>query len=245
MTVPDLRVTDKIELMFTIQGIPFRRSIILFKAAVCLFLGLTPLAAVAADEYQRVIDEVARGYEILRNEDMLQDEETLRNFLPVDDIEKRKKRKSPGFIVGRFNDDNHPDFAALVVNRSIKGGGGDRMGQFAGRLVVCLGTNAPQQYRCEILPTLYGDFIRLPYMADLELFKVNGDIECGTSGDTIRAYYSKRWKGIRPSNGEIDLPALKLRPKYDAIGEYAIGSNLGRTLVRRADGLYLDCADAD
>ena len=216
----------------------------LLRAAVCSLLGLIAFAAVAADAYQRVIDDVARGYEILGNEDMLQDEGALRKFLPADEIAKRKERQSPGLIVGRFNDDRFPDFAALVVNRSIKGEGPDRKGQFAGRLVVCLGTNAPQQYRCEILPTLYGDFIRLPYWADLELFKVDGEIECGL-GETIRAYYPKGWKGKRPSSGERDVPALKLRPNHDAIGEYAIGSNLGRTLVRRADGVYLDCADAD
>jgi hypothetical protein len=111
--------------------------------------------------------------------------------------------------------------------------------------VVCLGAKAPQKYRCEILPTLKGNFISLPYWADLELFKINGEIKCGTPGETIRAYYPKGWKGKRPGSGEKDLPALKLRPNHDAIGEYAIGSNLGRTLVRRANGVYLDCANAD
>ena len=217
----------------------------LLKTAVCLLVGLIASAAVAADAYQRVIDEVAGGYVILGKEDVLQDEVVLRNFLPADEIAKRKERQSPGLIVGRFNGDRFLDFAALVVNRSIKGEGPDRKGHFAGRLVVCLGTNAPQQYRCEILPTLYGDFIRLPYWADLELFKVKRKIECGTAGETIRAYYPEAWRGKRPSSGERDIPALKLRPNYDAIGEYAIGSNLGRTLVRRADGVYLDCANAD
>jgi hypothetical protein len=215
------------------------------KAGVCVLLGLISVAAAAADAYQRVIDEVAPGYEILRREEMLQDEIALRKFLPADEIAKRKKKRSPGLIVGRFNNDSFPDFAVLVVNRSIKGEEPDRKGYFAARLVVCLRAKAPQQYRCEILPTLRGDYIRLPYWADLKLFKVSGEIECGTPGNTIRAYYPEGWKGKRPGSGERELPALKLRPKHDAIGEYAIGSNDGRTLFRRADGVYLDCADAD
>jgi hypothetical protein len=223
----------------------FKRSAMLHKAAICLLLGLTACAAVAADAYQRVIDAAAPGYEILGNEDMVQDESALRTFLSADEIAKRKQRQSPGLITGRFNDDSRLDFAALVVNRSIKGKGPDRQGHFAARLVVCLGAKAPQHYRCEILPTLKGDFISLPYWADLELFKVSGEIQCGTPGETIRANYPRGWKGHRPGSGERALPALRLRPNYDAIGEYAIGSNSGRTLVRRADAVYLDCADAD
>jgi hypothetical protein len=210
-----------------------------------VLLGLTPVGAIAADAYQRVVDEVAPGYRILGSKDMLQDEAALREFLPADEIAKRKKRRSPGLVVGRFNDDGLLDFAALVVNRSIKGEGPDRKGHFAARLVICLGTNASQQYRCEVLPTLYGNYIRLPYWADLELLKIKGEIQCGAPGGTTRAYYPEGWKGGRPSDGERDLPALKLRPKHDAIGEYAIGSNLGRTLVRRPDGVYVDCANAD
>ena len=213
--------------------------------ALCLLLGSIAFDATAADAYQRVIDEVAPGFEILGGADVLQDEIELGKFLPPEDIAKRKQRTSPGLIKGRFNNDGFPDFAAWVVNRSIKGEGPDLKGQFAARLVVCLGTNVPEKYRCEILPTLYGGFIRLPLWADLQLFKVNGEIQCGSAGEKIRAYYPAGWKGKRPVSGEGELPATKIRPNYDAIGEYAIGSNLGRTLVRRADGVYLDCADAD
>ena len=95
-------------------------------ARACVLLGLIPFATVAADTYQRVIDKAAPGYEILRTEDMLQDEVALRNFLPANEIAKRKERQSPGLIVGRFNNDGFLDFAALVVNRSIKGEGPDR-----------------------------------------------------------------------------------------------------------------------
>jgi hypothetical protein len=114
-----------------------------------------------------------------------------------------------------------------VVNRSIKGEGPDGKGHFAARLVVCLGTNVPQQYRCEILPTLHANEIRLPYWADLELLKIEGEIPCGAPGGTTSAYYPEGWKGTRPLGGETDVPALKARLKHDAIGEYAIGSNPG------------------
>jgi hypothetical protein len=70
---------------------------------------------------------------------------------------------------------------------------------------VCRGTNAPPKYRCEILPSLHGDFIRLPYWADLKLFKVNREIECGTPGETIRAYYPDDDLGPRL------IPAIKAR----------------------------------
>ena len=206
-------------------------------------------------EYQDAISKVLPGYEILRNEDFVQDESQLRNFLSPDEIAARKKRASLGLIVGRFNDDKIPDFAAWVVNRSIKQespAGMPKSEKFAARLVVCLGTNTPREYRCEVLPTLDENFIDLPYWADLILFKVRGEIQCGDLDHQIAAYdipitafYPEGWKGKRPSGGRSDVPARILHPSYDAIGEYAIGSNAGRTLVRGADGIYLDCANAD
>ena len=206
-------------------------------------------------EYQDVVSKILPGYKILRNEGMVQDESMLRNFLSPDEIAKRKKRKSLGYIVGRFNKDKFPDFAAWVVNRSIKQEqpvGMLKSEKFAARLVVCLGTNTPQEHQCEILPILGGDFISLPYWAELVLIKVRGAIPCGdidhqmaVYDQPITAFYPEGWKGKRPSSGRGEMPARKLRLNYDAIGEYAIGSNNGRTLVRGADGVYLDCANAD
>jgi hypothetical protein len=206
-------------------------------------------------EYQDAISKVLPGYEILRNEDFLQDENQLENFLSPDEIAVRKKRESLGFIVGRFNDDKIPDFAAWAVNRSIKQespAGMPKSEKFAARLVVCLGTSTPSEYQCEVLPTLNGDFIGLPYWADLMLIKVRGKIQCGDLDHQIAAYdipitvfYPEGWKGKRPSSGRSEMPARELRVSYDAIGESAIGVNDGRTLVREANGTYLDCANAD
>jgi hypothetical protein len=206
-------------------------------------------------EYQDAISKVLPGYEILRNEDLLQDENQLKNFLSPDEIAKRNKRKSLGFIEGRFNDDRFMDFAAWVVNRSIKQespAGMTKTEKFAARLVICLGTSTTREYQCEVLPTLDGDFIGLPYWADIKLFKVREVIQCGDLDHQIAAYdipitafYPEGWKGKRPSGGRSEVPARKLHLNYDAIGEYAIGSNAGRTLVRGADGIYLDCANAD
>ena len=217
----------------------------LLRAAFFLLVGSIAFAAVAADTYQHVVDAIAPGFEILKNEDLLQDESELRKFLSPDEIAKRKQRRSLGLIEGRLNNDGFPDFAAWVVNRSIKAEDPDQKGQFAARLVVCLGTNAPQKYRCEILPTLRGKFISLPYWADLELFMVDGEFQCGTADEKINAYYPEGSKRKRPASGVDELPATKLRLNYDAISENAIGTNFGRILVRRADGVYLDCADAD
>ena len=125
-------------------------------------------------EYQDAISKVLPGYEILRNEDMLQDESWLSKFLSPDEIAKRKKRESLGLIVGRFNNDRFLDFAAWVVNRSIKQTrpvmpkSYPWEEHFAARLVVCLGTSTPRTYQCEILPTIFGDFASLPFWADLE-----------------------------------------------------------------------------
>ncbi len=206
-------------------------------------------------EYQEAISKVLPGYEIPRNEDFLQDESQLKNFLSPDEIAVRKKRQSLGFIVGRFNDDKIPDFAAWVVNRSIKQespAGMPKSEKFAARLVVCLGTNTPREYQCEVLPTLDGDFIDLPYWADLGVVKLDGGISCGDIEHQvavydipITAFYPEGWKGKRPSGGRSEVPARRLHLNYDAIGEYAIGSNDGRTLVRGPDGIYLDCANAD
>lgn len=205
-------------------------------------------------EFQNAISKVLPGYEILRNEDFLQAEDQLKKFLSPDEIAVRKKRVSLGFIVGRFNDDKIPDFAAWVVNRSIKQespAGMPKSEKFAARLVVCLGTNTPREYQCEILPTMNGNFIELPYWADLVVTKVEGEIACGDIEHQVAAYdmpiaaiYPEGWNGNKSSKVD-EVPARKLRPNYDAIGEYAIGVNAGRTLVRQADGFYLDCAVAD
>ena len=198
-------------------------------------------------EYQVAISKALPGYEILRNEDFVQDESQIKNFLSPDEISKRKKREFLGFIVGRFNNDRFPDFAALVVNRSIEQ---ERLGMtksenwkgtFASRLVVCLGTSTPREYRCEVLSTLYGDFIDLPFWVDLDVSKIGGEIPCGNHDEPIGAFYPEGWKGKRPD----EVSARKLRSNYDAIGEYAIGNNAGLTLFRGADGIYLNCAYVD
>jgi len=202
-------------------------------------------------EYQDAISKVLPGYEILRNEDMLQDESWLSKFLSPDEVAKRKKRESLGFIVGRFNDDKVLDFAAWVVNRSIEQERPDMpksdiwKGTFAARLVVCLGTNAPREYRCEILPALYaGGFIDLPFWADLGT-KLVGEIYCGDQGEPVAAIYPEGWKGKRPSSDRGVVPARKLRPNYDAIVESPIGKNFVSILIRGADGVYLDCSSGD
>jgi hypothetical protein len=197
-------------------------------------------------EYQDAISKVLPGYEILRNEDLLQDENQLKNFLSPDEIAVRKKRQSLGFIEGRFNDDRFMDFAAWVVNRSIKQespAGMPKTEKFAARLVVCLGTNTAREYQCEILPTLW-DFISLPYWADLLLIK-SSEIQCGDDEYYAEPTYPEGWKGKRPSGGVGEVPARKLRPSYDAIGQFAIGENYGWTLTRGADGVYFGCAGAD
>jgi hypothetical protein len=198
-------------------------------------------------EYQDAISKVLPGYEILRNEDFLQDENQLENFLSPDEIAVRKKRESLGFIVGRFNDDKIPDFAAWAVNRSIKQespAGMPKSEKFAARLVVCLGTSTPSEYQCEILPTLW-DFISLPYWADLLLIKSSEIHQCDDDEYYAEPTYPEGWKGKRPSGGVGEVPARKLRPSYDAIGQYAIGQNYGWTLTRGADGVYFGCAGAD
>jgi hypothetical protein len=204
-------------------------------------------------EYQDAVSKVLPGYEILRNKDFVQDETQLKKFISPDEIAARKKRAALGFIVGRFNDDQFQDFAAWVVNRSIEQEKPGMLkseiwkGSFASRLVVCLGTNTPRAYQCEILPTLW-DFISLPYWADLILIKAS-EVQCEDdehADEPIAAFYPEGWKGKRPSGGVGEVPARKLRPNYDAIGQQAIGKNYGWTLIRGADGVYLSCgAGAD
>lgn len=207
---------------------------------------VSQLPSSIAPEYQNAISKVLPGYEILRNEDFLQEESQLKNFLSPDEIAERKKRESLGFIVGRFNDDKFSDFAAWVVNRSIKQespAGMPKSEKFAARLVVCLGTNTPREYQCEVLPTLW-DFISLPYWADLLLIK-SSEIQCGDDEYYAEPTYPEGWKGKRPSRGVGEVSARKLRPNYDAIGQFAIGTNYGWTLTRGADGAYFGCAGAD
>lgn len=234
-------------------------------AAVCTYTGLacggtlpetaSKLPSNIPPEYQDAISKVLPGYEILRNEDMLQDESQLRNFLSPNNIAKRKKRESLGLIVGRFNNDKYMDFAAWVINRLImqtrpvmpKSYPWEE--HFAARLVVCLGTSTPRTYECEILPTIFGDFASLPFWADLEVVKLGGEmLWCGgneTPDEPIATFYPEGWKEKRKSSATGEVPARKLRPNYDAIGESLIGTNAERILVRRAEGGYLDCAGSD
>lgn len=198
-------------------------------------------------EYQDAISKALPGFEILRNEDFVQDESQLRNFLSQDEISKRKKREFLGLIVGRFNNDRFPDFAAWVVNRSTKQeqeqpAGMPQSEKFAARLVVCLGTNKPGTFQCEILPT---SFISLPIWADLGVIKLDGNIQCGDQGEVVTAFYPEGWKGKRPDGGVGEVTARKLRTNYDAIGVSAIGVNSVSVLVRGTDGIYLNCAGGD
>jgi len=206
-------------------------------------------------EYQNAISNALPGYEILRNEDTLQDESQLRNFLSPNKIAERKKREWLGFIEGRFNNDRFPDFAAWVANRSIKQTrpvmpkSYPWEEHFAARLVVCLGTGTPRTYQCEILPTIFGDFASLPFWADLEVVKLGGEmLWCGgyeTPDEPIVTFYPEGWEGKHQSSATGEVPARKLRPNYDAIGESMIGKNANRVLVRRSEGGYLDCAGSD
>lgn len=198
--------------------------------------------------YQQAISRVLPGYRIMRNEDFVQDENQLRNFLSPPRIVERAQRKSLGLVAGSFNNDTYPDFAALVVNRAQKMSrppqmpSDDNRGEYyAARLVVCLGTATPQQYRCEVLPTLKGNFISLPYWAELEVVQSHGAAACGDSrrrnedDAEVTAFYPEKW------HGQAALPAAP-ETSRDAIAEYALGSNLGRLLVRQPDAVYLDCA---
>jgi hypothetical protein len=219
------------------------------KLAILIHLGLFSLAATAANLnlYQGVIDQAAPGFQILQNADMFMDEESQRNFLPPEEIAERKKRAMLGVIEGRFNNDKFMDFAALVVNRTIKEkkpAGETQEDHFAARLVVCLGTQIAEKYSCEVLPTLWGPFINLPYQTDLILFKAKGEFQCG-SHEPIPVYYPEGWKGEKPPGSPSELPPQKIVMSHDGIGEYAIGSNVGRALIRRSDGIYLDCAEED
>jgi hypothetical protein len=91
----------------------------------------------------------------------------------------------------------------------------------------------------------------LHYWADLAVVKLDEEISCGDIEHQVTAYdmpitalYPEGWNGNESSKVD-EVPARKLRPNYDALGEYAIGVNAGRTLVRQVDAVYLDCAVAD
>jgi hypothetical protein len=201
--------------------------------------------------YQQAISRALPGYRILRNEDFVQDENLLRNFLPPPRLAERAQRKALGLVAGWFNNDTYPDFAALVVNRAQKMSRPPELradrnpGEYyAARLVVCLGTAAPQQYHCEVLPTLQGNFISLPYGAELEVVQSPGAAACGDSrrrnedDAEVTAIYPERWHGQAAAAGD----APPSHADYDAIAEHALGSNLSRLLVRQPDAVYLDCA---
>lgn len=190
--------------------------------------------------YQQVIANFLPGYEILKNEDMSIDDLALRPFLSPEIITARKKRTSLGLIVGRFNEDKYPDFAALVVNRSLKKFEPGNKEKYEARLLVCLGASTPEKYECEILPTWDGNQISLPLLEDFEVFKVEKDMQC-TTVQMVPVYYPEGWHGVRKN----ELPSRKININYDGIMESTIGANAVRLLIRGRDGSYLDCAGED
>jgi hypothetical protein len=208
--------------------------------------------------YQSVIGKELPGYTIFRNEDFLQDEKQLKNFLTPDEIAKRRERKQ-GIIEGSFNEDIFHDFAALVINPSIRRAipthethGEKNQEEFSVRLVICLGTKQIGEYQCDILSTLNGDFVSLPYWVEFELFKVPKEFSCGDVENQVSAQedvsvqvlYPERWSG-KEEAVHLGVAARRLHLNYDGVGIYAIGRNYGWTLVRQADGSYLNCANAD
>ncbi len=217
-----------------------------------------PAASVDFNMYQSVINKELPGYTIFRNEDFLQDEKQLGNFLTPDEIAKRRAR-TLGIIEGSFNEDVFQDFAALVINPSIKQtvsahetNGDINQEELSVRLVICLGTKQIGEYQCDILSTLNGDFISLPYWVEFKVFKVPKEFSCGDVENQVSAQedvsvqvlYPERWSGKEEAL-HLGVAARRLHLNYDGVGIYAIGRNYGWTLVRQADGSYLNCANAD
>jgi len=219
--------------------------------------GTSKAASSVLPMHQLVISKALPGYTIFRNEDFLQDEHQLRKFLTSDEIAEKNAREQ-GIIEGRFNDDALQDFAALVINRSIKQetdahetNGEKKREEFSVRLVICLGTKQTADYQCDILSTLDGDFVSLPYWVEFKVFKAPGEFSCGdvenqvTAEDTsVQAFYPEGW-GSKEGAVQLGVAARRLHLNYDGVGMYAIGRNYGWTLVRQADGSYLNCANAD
>lgn len=195
------------------------------------------------------IEQILPGYKLLSNDEYIQDEKKLLNFMSKDELERRQKRKYLGLLIGNFNKDNYEDFAAIVINHNNyldKNIGNSNIRLYSSRLVICLGGKKVNKFVCDILPTNKGNYINLPYWIELHLIKGNGSyIQCGSSEHHTKVYYPENWNGKRPKTGMEEAESTKIKMDYDVIDESEIGSAAGRSLFRTKNGLYLDCSDKD
>jgi hypothetical protein len=113
-------------------------------------------------EYQIAISKAFPGYRILLPSEIILDKEEMGDEL------YNKVKDSPSLIVGKFNDDNIEDFAALIRNSISHTNIGTMEGKviskydfYGGHLVVCYGLDVGQ-FDCKKLPGII-DEVSLPF----------------------------------------------------------------------------------
>jgi len=171
--------------------------------ALLLIFCMPSLAPARADEYQEAITKAFPGFQILSRSEF------------TEEIQKSVKTH-PALVTGRFNDDDVPDFAAIIRAKAIQRGQQGVREHYLGREIICHGSGN-RQYRCQVLVEMP---IFLPYAIYLNRVSP-GKVEC----------YQRDGK-----KADVTI-------KRDAVGYEA--SNVAGVYIYQPDGSYLNCVTAD
>lgn len=183
-----------------------------------------------ADDYQGLIDKAFPGFRILGPSDIALDRGNAR----ADVLARVKER--PGLIVGRFNDDNVADFAALIRGGTKKTLPGDPLSKrpardyFDGYLVVCYGA-AAGRYDCRKL-----------HASPMPIFSPHRDYLVKISTGREMCTILKRFKAPKPKPDpnvlEREEGPEEINFRTDAIGLFGTDAIV---YVSEPPDMYLEC----
>lgn len=165
--------------------------------------------------YQRVIDEKYPGFRILDKNDL--DEPIFRDSI--------RDGEMGYLIMGYFNFDKKPDFAAIIASETLKGPPDARFGTriHDGGTVVCLGAGARGQFDCNFDSN---PEFRLPtdqYLAHIP----PGVVHCYPEG-----------------NDYPDWKKIPIKTETDSIEQGVLEKGAGAEMFRR-DGSTYSCITSD
>jgi hypothetical protein len=206
-----------------------RRSVAVRLTALALAFCSCAATPALADEYQDTISKAFPGFSILAPSEF-----------HLDTHVDAKVKERPGLVVGRFNPDKLPDFAALIRGSRLiripedKADMVQAMSYYDGYLAVCYGV-AAGGYRCEKVTT---DPIRITKSFSEYLMKEPpGALTC----NLLRKFKAPK-AHFDPNVLEPEEGPVEITFSTDAI---VINGPGGFVYVNQPGGRYLECLTAD
>jgi len=180
---------------------------ILFGTLTLIVILLIVSQSMAGADFQKQIDKHYPGFFILQNNEFSKD---MMKFI---------KSENPGFITGRFNGDDHTDFAAMIrgKNKRRYDAGVHSYDFYDGKVIVCHGLKSTD-YKCQIISE---SNTILPAQSFLKTMK-------------------PQKTGCYNNSGKKDY----IDVKKDTIGLYYYESG-GSHYIYQEDGTYKNCVTSD